>query len=68
MAESRRHLQREPLGQCLEQCRDGMLLLLAEERANGTQVVSDKGCSQSQYVRLYQALLQSNWLLQLKLV
>ena len=55
---SRRHLQHEPLRQRLGQCGDGELLLIAQDRAHGTQDVPDAGPSQSRRVRLHRALLQ----------
>ena len=42
-----RHLLDEPIRQCLGQCGDGELLLLAEDRADSSQNISDEGGSQS---------------------
>ena len=46
MAEQRRRLFDEPVGQRLGQRRDGELLLVAQDRANGAQNVSDTGRGQ----------------------
>ena len=59
MADQRRRLLDEPLGQRLGQRRDGELLLVAQDRANSAQNVSDAGRGKSRRVRLHRALLQS---------
>ena len=58
MADQRRRLFDEPFGQRLGQRRDGELLLVAQDRANSAQNVSDAGRGKSRCVRLHRALLQ----------
>ena len=53
---SRHHLLDEPIGQCLGQCGDGELLLLAQDRAHGPQGLPHEGRSQGRRVRLHRAL------------
>ncbi len=55
---SRRMMQHEPVGQRLGQRRDGKLLLIAENRAHGTQGLSDQGPGPCRRVRLHRAVLQ----------
>jgi len=45
-------------GKCLGQCRDGELLLLAKDREDGSQDVSNPRPGQGRCVRLHRALLQ----------
>src|SRR5665213_2577708 len=49
----------EPLGQCLGQCSDGELLLLAQDRTNSAQDVPFTGRGEGRCVRLHRMLLQS---------
>ena len=58
MADQRRRLFDEPIRQRLGQRRDGELLLVAQDRANSAQNVSDAGRGKSRRVRLHRALLQ----------
>jgi len=54
----RRQLLDEPVGERLGQCCDGELLLLAEDREDRSQNLSDAGPSQGRRVRLHRAILQ----------
>lgn len=57
---SRHHLFDEPVRQRLGQCGHGELLLVAQDRAHGTQSLQDQRCRQTGCVRLHRALLQSS--------
>ena len=54
----RHRLQHEPIRQRLGQRGDGELLLVAEDRANGTQNLPHQERGQSRCVRLHRAVLQ----------
>ena len=58
MADQRRRLFDEPIRQRLGQRRDGELLLVAQDRANSAQNLSDARRGKSRCVRLHRALLQ----------
>src|SRR4051795_2078031 len=53
-----RRLFDEPIRQRLGQCRDGELLLVAQDRTNSMQNLSDKRRGKSRRVRLHRTLLQ----------
>jgi putative transposase len=56
---ARHQLLDEPIGQCLGQCRDGELLLLAQDRTHVGQDLSHPRPGQGRRVRLHRMLLQS---------
>ena len=55
-----RYLFDEPIGKRLGQCRDGELLLIAEDRADRPQNLPHARSCQGRGVRLHRALLQSD--------
>ena len=58
MADKRHRVQHEPIRQRLGQCRDGELLLVAENRTHDAQELSNEKRGQGRRVRLHRAVLQ----------